>query len=187
VLTFLTTFMFVFLAEIGDKTQLLALAFATKFKPQKVLLAIFLATAINHTLAVAAGKLLTVLIPLDVIKGIAALSFIGFGLWGLRPEHLEGEERKVSKFGPLLTVGIAFFLAEMGDKTQLATISLAIEYSNVYFVLMGTVLGMVAADALAIIVGIFLHKRIPEKMIRYFAAIIFIIFGLTSLYSVLKH
>ncbi len=186
-LTFLSTFMFVFLAEIGDKTQLLALAFATKYKPGLVLLGIFLATALNHTLAVAAGKLLTVFVPLDIIKAIAALSFIGFGLWGLRPEKLEGEDQKVSRFGPLLTVGIAFFLAEMGDKTQLATISLAIEYSNVYLVLLGTVLGMVTADALAIIIGIILHKRIPEKMIRYGAAAIFIVFGLTSLYSVLKH
>jgi Ca2+/H+ antiporter, TMEM165/GDT1 family len=186
-LTFLAAFALIFVAEMGDKTQLLVLAFASKYKPGKVLTGIFLAAGLNLLMAIIAGRLLTAAIPLDIIKAVAALSFIGFGLWGLRPERPEKEGRSVSKFGPILTVAIAFFIAEMGDKTQLAAVSLSIEYANAYLVWMGTVLGMVAADGLAIIIGLKLHKHIPERMLKYLAAAIFIIFGLVSLFSLLKH
>src|SRR3989338_5625205 len=143
--------MFVVLAEMGDKTQPLAMAFAARYSASKVLLAVFIATLANHALAVAAGRFLTKVIPMDIISFAAALSFIIFGLWTIRGDKLEGHDKKESRFGPVATVAIAFFLAEMGDKTQLATISLAVKYQSVISVLMGTTLGMVIADAIGII------------------------------------
>jgi putative Ca2+/H+ antiporter (TMEM165/GDT1 family) len=129
------------------------------------------------------GQFLTTIVPIDIISFVAALSFIGFGLWTIRGDKLEGEERRESKYGPIATVAIAFFLAEMGDKTQLATISLAVEYRSFVSILMGTTLSMVTADAFGIIAGIVLSKRIPEKTIKWFSAGIFILFGLIGVYD----
>jgi len=183
---FIASFIFVVLAEMGDKTQLLAMAFAAKFSASKVLLAVFLATIINHALAVVLGHFLTVIIPMTVITFAAALSFIVFGLWTIRVDKLEGEDKKESRFGPVVTVAIAFFLAEMGDKTQLATISLAVEYQNMFNVLMGTTLGMVVADTIGIIIGVVLRKHIPEKTIKWFSAVVFVLFGFSGVYKVLS-
>lgn len=174
---FIASLMFIVLAEMGDKTQLLAMAFATRYSAHKVLIAVFLATLLNHSLAVAVGHFLTVVIPMEIISFIAALSFIFFGLWTLRGDKPGWENKKETRFGPILTVGIAFFLAEMGDKTQLATVSLAVEYQNMFSVLMGTTLGMVIADAFGIIAGVVLKKHIPEKVIKWVSAGIFILFG----------
>ncbi|MDO8536072.1 MAG: TMEM165/GDT1 family protein [Candidatus Omnitrophota bacterium] len=182
---FIASFIFVVLAEMGDKTQLLAMAFAAKYKAHQVLLAVFIATILNHALAVMAGRFLTTIIPLDIISFIAALSFVIFGIWTIRGDKLDGEENKASKFGPVLTVAIAFFIAEMGDKTQLATISLAVEYSSMLNVLMGTTLGMVVADAIGIIIGVVMRKHIPQKFIKWFSAGIFVLFGLAGIYKVL--
>jgi len=181
----IASFLFVLLAEMGDKTQLLAMAFAAKYSASKVLLAVFLATILNHALAVLTGHFLSVIIPMDVISLVAALSFIVFGLWTIRGDKLEGEDKKETRFGPVITVGIAFFLAEMGDKTQLATISLAVKYQNMVGVLMGTTLAMVAADAIGIIIGIVLRKHIPAKAIKWFSAVVFMLFGLSGVYKVL--
>lgn len=170
---------------MGDRTQLLAMAFAAKYKAHQVLLAVFIATLLNHALAVVAGRALTTIMPLDVISFIAALSFVIFGLWTIRGDKFEGGSKRASKFGPVLTVTIAFFLAEMGDKTQLATISLAVKYSSMLNVLMGTTLGMVMADAIGIISGIVMRKHIPERSIRWVSAAIFVFFGLTGIYKVL--
>jgi len=183
---FIASFIFVVLAEMGDKTQLLAMAFATRYSAYKVLIAVFLATLVNHALAVATGRFLTVVVPMDIISFIAAFSFIIFGLWTIRGDKLEGEDKKESGFGPIVTVGIAFFLAEMGDKTQLATISLAVKYQSMFNVLMGTTLGMVVADAVGIIVGIVMRKHIPERTIKWFSAGIFILFGLAGIYKILS-
>lgn len=183
---FIASLIFVLLAEMGDKTQLLAMAFATRYSAQKVLLAVFLATLVNHALAVAAGRFLTTVIPIGIISFVAAFSFIIFGLWTLRGDKLEGGDRKESRFGPVATVAVAFFLAEMGDKTQLATISLAVEYRNMLNVLMGTTLGMVIADSIGIIVGIVMRKHIPEKTIKWISAVVFILFGLSGMYKVLS-
>jgi len=184
----LASFLFVVLAEMGDKTQLLAMAFAAKYSAHKVLLAVFLATVLNHALAVVAGHFLTTIVPLDVISFIAALSFIVFGLWTIRGDALHGEDKKESRFGPVVTVAIAFFLAEMGDKTQLATISLAVQYQNMMYVLMGTTLGMVVADFIGIIFGIIMRKHMPERSVKAISAVVFILFGLNGVYQVLsKH
>ena len=182
----IASFFIVLLAEMGDKTQLLAMAFAAKYDAYKVLIAVFLATLLNHTLAVSVGHFLTKVIPMDVISFIAALSFILFGLWTLRGDKLEGEDKKTTRFGPIITVGIAFFLAEMGDKTQLATISLAVKYNNMLGVLMGTTLAMVAADAIGIVVGVVMRRHIPEKSIKWFSAIVFILFGFIGIYKILS-
>jgi Ca2+/H+ antiporter, TMEM165/GDT1 family len=143
------------------------------------------ATLLNHALAVVAGRLLTTVIPLEVISFVAALSFILFGLWTIRGDTLEGEDQRRSAFGPFLTVAIAFFLAEIGDKTQLATISLAVKYENPLAVLFGTTTGMVVADGLGIILGIALGKRLPDALIRLVSAGVFIGFGLRGAGAVL--
>jgi len=183
---FLASFMFVILAEIGDKTQLLAMAFAARYSAHKVLLAIFVATILNHSLAVLAGHFLTIIIPLEIISLIAALSFIIFGLWTIRGDKLEGEDTRESRFGPVVTVAIAFFLVEMGDKTQLATISLAVKYQNMFTVLMGTTLAMVAADAMGIAIGIAMRRHMPERLIKWVSSGIFMLFGFWGAYGILS-
>ncbi|MFB3819268.1 MAG: TMEM165/GDT1 family protein [Candidatus Methylomirabilales bacterium] len=184
-MAFIASLLFVTLAEMGDKTQLLAMAFATQFPAGTVLLGVFVATVLNHALAVAAGRLLVTLIPLDAISLVAALSFILFGLWTLRGDSLEGEDERRSRFGPLATVAVAFFLAELGDKTQLATISLAVKYENPVGVLFGTTAGMLVADSLGIGIGILLGKRLPEGLIRWASAGVFLAFGFAGAAHVL--
>jgi putative Ca2+/H+ antiporter (TMEM165/GDT1 family) len=181
----IASFIFVFLAEMGDKTQLLAMAFAARYKAHQVLVAVFIATLLNHSIAVLVGRLLTVVVPMNVISLIAAVSFILFGLWTLRGDKLEGEDKRRTRFGPIATVAIAFFLAEMGDKTQLATISLAVKYQNMIGVLFGTTFAMVASDAVGITVGVIMRRHLPERTIKYFSAAVFILFGLYGIYAVL--
>lgn len=132
------------------------------------------------------GEALTKVVPLDVIALVAAASFIFFGLWTLRGDTLEGGVKKESKFGPVATVAIAFFFAEMGDKTQLATISLAIEYRNMVGVLMGTTMGMVIADAIGIMVGVVMRKHIPETVVKWISAAVFMLFGFIGVYKIIS-
>ncbi len=179
---FLTSLFFVVLAEMGDKTQLLAMAFAVRFKWQTVMWGVFVATIFNHLLAVLVGNYITHFMPLEYVQIAAAASFIAFGLWTIRGDQLSGEE-KVNRRSPFGTVAIAFFLAEMGDKTQLATIALAAQFDTVILVWLGTTAGMMIADGIGIIVGIVLGKRIPERTVKWVAAMIFILFGLAGLYE----
>jgi putative Ca2+/H+ antiporter (TMEM165/GDT1 family) len=181
-IAFWTSLAFVVLAEMGDKTQLLAMAFAARMRWQTVLWGVFWATAANHFLAVLAGSYLTHIVPMFWIKVAAAASFIVFGLWTIRGDHLEGEDRRFN-FGPFWTVAIAFFLAEMGDKTQLATVALAADFRTVIPVWTGTTTGMLIADAVGIVIGIVLHKTLPEKQIKWFAAATFVLFGVWGLYA----
>ena len=179
---FLTSLVIVVLAEMGDKTQLLAMAFASRFRWQTVMWGVFVATTANHLFAVLVGNYLTSIIPLNYIKIAASASFIIFGLWTIRGDTLEGEDKRFN-FSPFWTVAIAFFIAEMGDKTQLATVALAAEFNTIVPVWTGTTAGMLIADAIGIGVGIVLHKNIPEKKIKWFAALVFIAFGLWGLYE----
>ncbi|WP_371360848.1 TMEM165/GDT1 family protein [Sporomusa malonica] len=181
---FLTSLVFVVLAEMGDKTQLLAMAFATRYKWQTVMWGVFVATILNHLFAVVVGSYLTHFIPMNYIQIAAAISFIIFGLWTIRGDELNGEDR-ASKRSPFWTVAIAFFIAEMGDKTQLATVALAAQFNAIVPVWLGTTTGMMVADGIGIIIGIVLGKRIPERAVKWFAAIIFILFGLFGLYEYL--
>ena len=182
---FLASLAFVVLAEMGDKTQLLAMAFATKFRWQTVMGGVLVATMANHLMAAAAGSWLATVVPLATIKIVAAASFIVFGLWTIRGDRLEGEEERFS-FSPFWTVAVAFFIAEMGDKTQLATISLAVKYNAIWSVWLGTTTGMMIADAFGIVVGIVMGKRIPERAVKWGAALIFIAFGAYGLWENLQ-
>jgi putative Ca2+/H+ antiporter (TMEM165/GDT1 family) len=187
----LTAYMFsagaVVLAEMGDKTQLLAIAFAAKYKASRVMIGVFLATVINHALAVAVGNFITRFETIQIIIQIlSALSFILFGLWTIRGDKLEGEENRATRFGAIVTVAIAFFIAEMGDKTQLMTITLAAKFpASPAFILLGTTTGMVLADGMGIIVGTILQKKIPERKIKLISAGVFILFGLIASYQIL--
>jgi putative Ca2+/H+ antiporter (TMEM165/GDT1 family) len=179
---FFASLAFVVLAEMGDKTQLLAMAFASRFRWQTVMWAVLAATMANHLMAAAAGKWLASVVPLATIKLVAAASFILFGLWTIRGDRLEGEDERY-RFSPFWTVAAAFFIAEMGDKTQLATISLAVKYNAIWSVWMGTTAGMMVADAIGIVVGIVMGKHIPERAVKWAAALIFSAFGVYGLWE----
>ena len=180
---YLASLIFVVLAEMGDKTQLLAMAFASRYRWQTVMWGVFIATLVNHLLAVFAGNWLTHFIPMRYIQIAASASFILFGLWTIKGDSLANEDKRFN-FNPFWTVAIAFFLAEMGDKTQLATIALAAKYMSIFPVWLGTTTGMIIADAIGIIIGIVLGKKIPERFVKWFAAIVFIVFGVIGLYKV---
>jgi len=179
---YLTSLVFVVLAEMGDKTQLLAMAFASKYRWQTVMWGVFAATLLNHLLAVVLGNYLTSIVPLQYIQIAAAASFILFGLWTLRGDKLDDEDKRFN-YSPFWTVAIAFFFAEMGDKTQLATVALATKFDNIILIWLGTTTGMLIADAVGIIFGIVLGKNIPERAVKWFAAMIFIVFGAIGLYG----
>jgi putative Ca2+/H+ antiporter (TMEM165/GDT1 family) len=179
---FLTSLVFVVLAEMGDKTQLLAMTFAVRYRWQTVMSAVFVATLCNHLLAAEAGRILTDIMPLQYIQIAGAAAFILFGLWTLRGDELKERDKK-SKFSPFWTVAVAFFIAEMGDKTQLATVALATKFDSLVQVWLGTTSGMVIADAIGIIVGIVLGKKIPERAVKWFAALVFLAFGVHGLYE----
>lgn len=181
---FLTSLVFVVLAEMGDKTQLLAMAFATRYCWKTVMWGVFAATVLNHLFAVIVGSYITQIMPMHYVQIAASASFILFGLWTIRGDELNGED-KCSKYSPFWTVAIAFFIAEMGDKTQLATVALAAQFNAVVPVWMGTTIGMLIADAIGIVLGIVLGKKIPEQAVKWFAAIVFMIFGLIGLYEAL--
>lgn len=174
------------LAEMGDKTQLLAMAFATKYKTSKVLIGVFIATVLNHGLAVALGKFISQYKAIDLwIQILGSLSFILFGLWTIRGDKLDGDETGKARFGAITTVAIAFFIAELGDKTQFATIALSTKFhENPVVVLMGTTTGMMIADAIGIIFGVVMCKRIPEKTVKFVSAIAFILFGIIGTFQV---
>ena len=173
------SFAVVFVAELGDKSQLMALTFATRYRPSTVLIAITVATAVVHLVSVGIGYGLGATLPTGWISLIAGLAFVAFGAWTLHGDTLtEDEKNKAERAtgSAMLAVGGAFFLAELGDKTMLATITLATQHGWLG-TWIGSTLGMVAADALAILVGRLLGRRLPEKIIKYGAAALFAIFG----------
>jgi putative Ca2+/H+ antiporter (TMEM165/GDT1 family) len=181
---FWISLLIVLIAEMGDKTQLVALAFATRYKASTVLLGVFLATLVVHLLSVALGEVMGLALPVFRIKLLAGLAFIGFGLWTLRGDDLGDEEKLTgSRFGPLLTVATTFFPAELGDKTMLATVTIASEQRAFVPVWLGSTLGMILADGLAIIVGKVMGKSLPERLIKYGAAAVFILSGLYTLWE----
>lgn len=183
VIAFLGSVAMVVLAEMGDKTQLLAMAFATRFPAGAVLWGVLIATIFNHALAVALGTYLGTSFNMEMVKAIAAGSFILFGLWTIRGDRLGDEHKRKLTIGPVVTVAVAFFFAEMGDKTQLATVALAAKYEAPLPILMGTTTGMLIADAIGIYVGVVAGKKIPEKMVKWVSAMIFIVFGFIGLYT----
>lgn len=181
---FLASLFLIFVAEMGDKTQLVALTFATRFPLGVVLLGIFTATLAVHLFSVFLGQLAGEHFPAFWVNVAAALAFIGFGIWTLRGDSLDDKKKDFQKeLGPFLTVAATFFLAELGDKTMLATITIASQEQQFLGVWLGSSLGMVLADGLAIIVGQVFKKTLPERLIKYVAAAIFIASGLFTLYA----
>jgi putative Ca2+/H+ antiporter (TMEM165/GDT1 family) len=169
----------IFLAELGDKSQLMALAFATRYRTLPVLVGITVATAAVHLVSVLVGAVLGAALPVRAITIAGGLAFLGFAAWTLRGDRLtEDEEARVerSQGSAVVAASVAFFLAELGDKTMLATITLATTASLVG-VWIGSTLGMVAADALAIGVGRVLGDRLPERAVRIGASVAFLVFG----------
>jgi len=176
---FLLSFAVIFVAELGDKSQLMALAFATRYRAIDVLVGISIATLIVHLGSVLLGSVVATALPTRAIAIVAGLAFFVFAAWTLRGDALDDEEAaKASRTtgSIIVAVGTAFFLAELGDKTMLATITLATR-EEVVGTWLGSTAGMVAADAIAIAVGRVLGSRLPERAIRYGAAAAFTIFG----------
>lgn len=172
------SFLLVFASEMGDKTQLLALVLAAKFhKPWAIMAGILVATIFNHALAASCGGWLSAHIDPEYLKWILALTFFGFAAWILIPDKDE-ELNGSYPYGAFLTTTVTFFLAEMGDKTQLATIALGAKFASLLAVTIGTTLGMLAADGLAVFFGEELTKKIPLKWIRIFTCAFFALFGL---------
>ncbi|MEU5697144.1 TMEM165/GDT1 family protein [Actinosynnema sp. NPDC020468] len=175
----LLSFWVIFVAELGDKSQLMALTFATRYKVWPVLIGITGATALVHLASVGIGYGLGAALPTGWINLVAALAFLVFGFWTLRGDTLTDDEKAKAQRtvkSVVIAVGSAFFLAELGDKTMLATITLATDHGW-FGTWIGSTLGMVAADALAIAVGRLLGRNLPEKVIRYGAAALFFLFG----------
>jgi putative Ca2+/H+ antiporter (TMEM165/GDT1 family) len=169
----------IFVAELGDKSQLMAMAFAARYKAWPVLVGITIATAVVHAISVAAGSLVGDQLPTSTINIVAGIAFLGFAAWTLRGDKLdEAEAAKASRNArsAVVAASVAFFLAELGDKTMLATITLATT-EGAWGTWAGSTLGMVAADALAIVVGKQLGTRLPERAIKYGAAALFVLFG----------
>lgn len=170
----------IFVAEMGDKTQLVALCLATRYKAKVVLAGIFVATLLVHMVSVALGGGLGKLLPEAWIKLVAGIAFIGFGLWTLKGDSMDCDECGTGKVrSPFMLVATTFFLAELGDKTMLSTVALATDHS-VIPVWLGSTLGMVLSDGLAIIVGQLLGAKLPERAIKVGAAVIFFGFGALS-------
>tara|TARA_B110001454_G_C12723292_1_gene436295 strand:+ start:7348 stop:7905 length:558 start_codon:yes stop_codon:yes gene_type:complete len=178
---FLNSFLLVFAGEMGDKTQLLSLVLVTRFKkPWTILLGVFIATVLNHALASWAGAWVASLVEPKTMSWILAFIFFTFGLWILIPDK-EDDLKNSSSHGVLFTTIVAFFLAEMGDKTQLATIALGARYASTVLVTFGSTVGMMASNALAIFLGERMLSRIPMKWVRMVACILFILFGIAIL------
>jgi putative Ca2+/H+ antiporter (TMEM165/GDT1 family) len=176
---FLISFGLIFVAELGDKSQLMALTFAARYRAVTILVAITAATALVHLVSVLVGAAVGVALPTETISVVAGVAFLGFALWTLRGDELdEGDEARAQRWwrSVFFTVASAFFLAELGDKTMLATVTLATD-NGVVGTWIGSTLGMVAADALAIVVGQQLGARLPERVIRIGAAVTFVVFG----------
>jgi len=179
VTAFLISTAVIFVAELGDKSQLMAMTFATRFRMREVLLGITLATALVHLVSVGIGAAIGDNLPAKAISITAGLAFLFFAAWTLRGDSLSDDEASAAQRTSrtaVVAVFVAFFLAELGDKTMLATITLATQHGW-FGTWIGSTLGMVVADALAIGVGVLLGKHLPERVIKYGAAAAFALFG----------
>jgi len=179
---FLVSTGIVALAEIGDKTQLLAFLLAAKFrKPVPIIIGILIATLANHGFAGAVGAWVTTLLGPETLRWVLGVSFIGMAIWTLVPDKLDEDDAKLAQLGVFGTTLVAFFLAEMGDKTQIATIALAAQYQSLAMVVAGTTLGMMLANVPAVILGDRIANRIPVRLVHGIAAAIFAVLGVATL------
>jgi len=180
--SFLVSTGIVALAEIGDKTQLLAFILAAKFrKPAPIIIGILLATLANHGFAGALGAWITSLVAPEAMRWVLGLSFIGMAIWTLIPDKFDEDEAKLARFGVFGTTLIAFFLAEMGDKTQVATVALAAQYHAFVPVVAGTTLGMMIANVPAVLLGNRIADKMPVRLVHMIAAAIFAILSVATL------
>jgi len=214
---FLVAFILIMVGELADKSQLLALLLATRYKAWQVLVGIFIATFVVHFFTTLAGQLVGSAIPQGAIPWITGVLFIGFGIWTLRGDKVDdGDADKGGRFGPIIATTIAFFLAELGDKTQIMTLAIAVDPGSALLVYlkaagptvqswlaltgspenvgamgrfwaitMGSTIGMVVADAIAIGIGRLVGKNVPELLMRRISGVIFILFGVLSIGSVI--
>ncbi len=182
---FLVSTGIVALAEMGDKTQLLALVLAARFrKPWTIVAGIFVATLVNHALAGALGAWVTTQMGPDILRWVLGLSFIGMAVWMLIPDKLDDDgAEKPPRFGVFATTVVAFFLAEMGDKTQIATVMLAARYNAWAWVVAGTTLGMMLANAPVVWLGERITRAVPIRAVHVTSAVIFAGLGLWALLS----
>ncbi len=171
------------LAEMGDKTQLLSLVLATRFrKPWPIVAGIFAATLLNHGVAGALGAWLMAVVGPTVMRWVLGVSFLAMAGWMLIPDKLDEDEAKpAEKHGVFVTTVVMFFLAEMGDKTQVATIALAARFNDLFWVVMGTTIGMMLANAPVVFFGDALAKRVPLKVVHTTTALIFVALGVWAL------
>ena len=179
---FLVSTGIVALAEIGDKTQLLAFLLAAKFRrPVPIILGIFVATLANHGFAGAVGTLVTTWLGPDKLRWVLGLSFLAMAAWTLVPDKLDEGDAKLGHYGVFGTTLVAFFIAEMGDKTQVATIALAAQYHAFFAVVAGTTLGMMLANVPAVLLGERIAGRVPVRLVHGIAAAIFAALGIATL------
>lgn len=172
------------LAEIGDKTQLLALVLAAKFRrPLPIILGILVATLVNHALAGAAGAWIAAVVGPTAMRWILGLSFIAMAAWTMIPDEYEEEQERAPRFGVFGTTLVAFFLVEMGDKTQIATVALAAKYGSLVAVVAGTTLGMMLANVPAVLLGEAAARKLPMRLVHGIAAAIFLVLGLSVLFG----
>ena len=170
------------LAEIGDKTQLLAFLLAAKFrKPLPIVLAIFVATIANHAFAAAVGAWITSMLGPDVLRWVLGVSFLAMAAWTLIPDKLDEDDTRLAKYGVFLTTLIAFFMAEMGDKTQVATVALAARYHDIVSVVLGTTFGMMLANVPAVYLGDKIANRVSLPLVHGIAALVFAVLGVATL------
>ncbi len=173
------------LGEMGDKTQLLAVLLAVKFRrPVPIILGILVATLANHAVAGLTGSWIASALGPAVLRWVIGLSFLGMAAWMMIPDKIDDDAGKVQRFGVFGTTVIAFFLAEMGDKTQIATVALAARYDNLYAVVAGTTLGMMLANVPAVLLGDKVARIVPMNLVHGIAAAIFAVLGLLTLFNV---
>ena len=170
------------LAEIGDKTQLLAFILAAKFRrPLPIVLGILVATLVNHGFAGAVGSWITSLLGPETLRWVLGISFLAMAGWTLIPDEFDEDDAKLARLGVFGTTLVAFFLAEMGDKTQVATVALAAQYQSLFYVVTGTTLGMMIANVPAVLLGDRIAARMPVKLVHGIAAAIFLGLGIATL------
>ena len=173
------------LGEMGDKTQLLALLLAARFKrPLPIVLGIFVATLVNHACAAAVGGWIAHTLGPDMLRWGIGLSFLAMAAWMMVPDKLDDEQKAAARYGVFVTTVVAFFLAEMGDKTQIATVALAARYAQMWAVVAGTTLGMMLANVPAVFLGDRVARRVPMQLVHGIAASIFLVLGVLTLFDV---
>ena len=173
------------LAEIGDKTQLLAFLLAARFRrPLPIVLGIFVATLLNHAFAAAVGALVSDLLGPAVMRWVLGLSFLAMAVWTMIPDEIDANAATLARFGVFMTTLIAFFIAEMGDKTQVATVALAARYSEMAMIVAGTTLGMMLANVPAVYFGERIAGKVPLALVHGIAALIFAALGVATLFGV---